>query len=177
VLAGFGWVAGACERCAPRRDYRQIILSPSALTLCLLGLNRQPLQHVYIYLLNISHGNCCSIGRCWQWRLQPAFCMLTPASCFCLLPGRKLRQQGGVCGAFASASATAVSTGGTATAQSQAVAQSICNGLRNNDGTSIAQAISTASSTGNAETVAQAIAEAASGGKTQIAAWLQTLEE
>jgi hypothetical protein len=111
--------------------------------------------------------------------VAPTARLLHAHSCFVLLfaPGRKLRQQGGVCGAFASASATAVSTGGTATAQSQAVAQSICNGLRNNDGTSIAQAISTASSTGNAETVAQAIAEAASGGKTQIAAWLQTLEE
>jgi hypothetical protein len=126
-----------------------------------------------------------SICKCLPWQLlteqatagsgdhSPPFGILgilTPASCFCLLSARMLRQQGGVCGAFASASATAVSTGGSATAQSQAVAQSICNGLRSNDGTSIAQAISTASSSGNAETVAQAIAEAASGGETQIAA-------
>lgn len=84
--------------------------------------------------------------------------------CVFVLAARELRQSGGVCGAFASASAVATSNGGSASAQSQAVAQSLCNGLKSNDGTSIAQAISTASSSGQAQTVAQAIAEAASGG-------------
>jgi hypothetical protein len=162
VMAGSpGLVKGTSPMVSP--DH---ITRPQARLPCAWAWDDQPSCRYSRLFLRVSHGSCFSTGFCRQWRPQPAF----NHSCFVLLnaAGRKLRQQGGVCGAFASASATAVSTGGTATAQSQAIAQSICKGLRDSDGTAIAQAISQASSTGNAETVAQAIAEAASGGETQI---------
>jgi hypothetical protein len=62
----------------------------------------------------------------------------------------------------------AVSTGGTAVSQAQAVAKAVCDCLRTGSG--VAEAVAQAASSGNANTAAQAIAEAASGGES--VSWL-----
>ncbi len=80
-----------------------------------------------------------------------------------LFAARQIRQasQGGVCAAFASASAVATSTGGTAISQAQAAAKAVCDCLKTGQG--VAEAVAQAASSGNAQAAAQAIAEAAGG--------------